>query len=255
MTNQPSPADHILPSVLVPSADAVGLGERLTDMAHLSSAVGHHVINAYSAIVSNAEILRLTASSRVQADPIAVADLIIRTALDASSVARHLIDYTRPICHPGVRTVELDRLIADVVEEKRATCRSRITWSSQVEPVPPVIGHRDQLRAMLGHLIRNSQESMAGAAGAIELTTSVDNRGWIALEVRDSGPGMTPEIVERAVEPFYSTKNGHVGVGLSIANGIWRRHKGTLAIRSRPGEGTTVRLCIDPKEIVFSVPR
>jgi signal transduction histidine kinase len=50
----------------------------------------------------------------------------------------------------------------------------------------------------------------------------------------------------RATEPFFSTRPGHLGVGLSIANGIWRRHRGTLSIRSQPDEGTQVRLCVEP---------
>jgi two-component system, NtrC family, sensor kinase len=50
----------------------------------------------------------------------------------------------------------------------------------------------------------------------------------------------------RATEPFFSTKPGHPGIGLSIANGIWRRHRGTLSIRSRPDEGTLIRLCVEP---------
>jgi signal transduction histidine kinase len=98
---------------------------------------------------------------------------------------------------------------------------------------------------MLDQLTTNSVEA-GGDGTEINLATSVDSRGWVVLEVRDTGRGMPPEVLERAVEPFFSTKAGHLGVGLSIANGIWRRHKGTLAVRSRPGEGTTVRLCIEP---------
>jgi two-component system NtrC family sensor kinase len=74
----------------------------------------------------------------------------------------------------------------------------------------------------------------------------LDQRGWVALEVADTGKGMRPEDLERAVEPFFTTKNGHLGVGLSVANGIWRRHRGTLSIHSKINEGTTLRLCVEP---------
>ncbi len=57
---------------------------------------------------------------------------------------------------------------------------------------------------------------------------------------------MPAQVQERAVEPFFTTKSGHAGVGLSIANGIWRRHRGTLALQSQTGEGTRVRLCVEP---------
>ena len=228
--------------------DAAILSEKLTNLAHLSSAVGHHVINAYSAIVSNAEILRLTAAAGVSIDPSAVSDLIIRTALDASSVARRLIDYTRPVTQPGAGMVVLHELVTQVVDQKRMYGPTRLSWSAEVLPVPPVRGHADQLSAMLFHLIQNAEDAMSGSGGSVRIATSVDDRGWIAIEIQDTGTGMPPEIVERAVEPFFTTRHGHMGVGLSIANGIWRRHRGTLALRSRPGEGTLARLCIDPND-------
>src|SRR6516162_1632455 len=69
----------------------------LNDLGHLSSAVGHNVINAFSAIVSNAEILRLRMAMPTPVEPTDLADLIITTAMDAATVARRLIDFTRPI--------------------------------------------------------------------------------------------------------------------------------------------------------------
>jgi len=226
--------------------------ERLSDLAHLSSAVGHHVINAYAAIVSNAEILRLTAGSDTPPDPIAIADVIIRTAVEAAAVARRLIDYTRSVTSIGEDQVALDALTAEIVAERKAEGSKRISWSADPAPVPPIRGHADQLKAMILHLIRNAEEGMSATGGMISLSTEVDARGWIALEVIDTGPGMTREIHERAVEPFFTTKNGHMGVGLSIANGIWRRHRGTLALKTRPGDGTCVRLCVNPVEVGLS---
>jgi signal transduction histidine kinase len=103
------------------------------------------------------------------------------------------------------------------------------------------------LDTMLELLLNNALEAMAGLdSKRIAISTSVDSRGWVMLEIQDSGRGMEPEVLEQAVEPFFSTKGGHLGVGLSIANGIWRRHRGTLSLRSHPGEGTVVRLCVEP---------
>jgi len=222
--------------------------ERLIGLGHLAGGIGHHVINAFSAIVSNAEILRLTAGEPDAPDPIVTADTIIKTAVEASSVARRLIDYTRPITFIGDDTVSLDALIARVVEEERAKERPGVEWRTELTPVPTIRGHGDQLRSMFAHLIANAIEAMPQGGGSITLAAGLDARGWVALEVRDTGKGMSPEEVLRAVEPFFTTKPGRFGVGLSIANGIWRRHRGTLALKTRPGEGTQVRLCVDPVE-------
>ena len=226
--------------------------ERLTNLGHLSSGVGHHVINAFAAIVSNAELLRLKAPPTGIADPHALAETIIQAAVQASTVARRLIDYTRPVTSIDPdraafepQRVELPLLLDEFIELERPN-RPGIEWTFQRAEVPPIQGHSDQLRSMFRHFLANACEAMPGETGTIQFSTAQDTRGWIVVEVRDSGQGMDPSTLERAVEPFFSTRPGHLGVGLSIANGIWRRHRGTLSIRSQPGEGTTIRLCVEP---------
>jgi len=220
----------------------------LNDLGHMASGVGHHVINAFSAIVSNAELLRIKlAPGATPIDPASIADLIIDTALEASTVARRLIDFTRPITTIGDERLALDQLIADYVEANRAAESDEITWTTRLDPVPPIRGQAEQLRGMLDLFVENAREAMTSDRDrAIALSTSLDGRGWVMLEIQDTGKGMDHVVLERAVEPFFSTKSGHLGVGLSIANGIWRRHRGTLSIKSQPGEGTTLRLCVDP---------
>lgn len=231
--------------------------ERLINLGHLSSGVGHHVINAFSAIVSNAELLRLKPPLAAFADPAALAETIITAALEASTVARRLIDYTRPVTsiEPDnaafdPQMVTLDRLAAEFVALSTLETRPGIVWETDLAPLPPIQGHRLQLRAMLAHMIRNSYDAMPSGGGTIRITTATDNRGWNVLQIRDSGLGMEPKTLERAVEPFFSTRPGQWGVGLSIANGIWRRHRGTLSIQSQPNEGTRLRLCIEPVRTV-----
>ena len=73
-----------------------------------------------------------------------------------------------------------------------------------------------------------------------------DSRDWVTLTIGDSGCGMSQEVQRRAGEPFFSTKEGHAGVGLTIAQLIWRKHRGAFSIESSPGGGTTVRLSILP---------
>ena len=234
-------------------SDIAATVERLTNLGHLSAGVGHHVINAFSAIVSNAELLRLKPSVPAIADPVMLADTIIQTALDAATVARRLIDYTRPVTSIDPErsafepsSVALDRLVDEVVAAERASGPPGIVWITDLAPTPPIQGHPSQLRGMLGHLIVNAYEAMPNQAGTISLSTATDARGWVVFEMRDSGQGMDGETLVRAIEPFFSTKPGHLGVGLSIANGIWRRHRGTLSIRSQSGEGTQIRLCVEP---------
>ncbi len=236
----------------MPLKPTVGVPDRgkqavtVTELGHLASGVGHHVINAFSAIVSNAEILRLKLAMPDPPDPSAMADAIIRTAVEAAAVARRLIDVSRPLTGIGDDTVALDRLVEDYAAARASEGAGSIRWTAKTAPTPPIQGNADLIRAVLDNLTANAIDAAGPGELQIDLSTSIDARGWIVLDIRDNGLGMSPEVLERAVEPFFSTKAGHIGVGLSIANGIWRRHKGTLAVRSSGGDGTTIRLCIEP---------
>src|SRR3954470_4855963 len=101
--------------------------ERLNNLGHLAAGVGHHVINAFSAIVSNAELLRLKPPIPSVVDPASLADTIVRPGLDAATVARRLIDYTRPVTSTDPDTscldpsaIALDRLVEDFVIDQRS---------------------------------------------------------------------------------------------------------------------------------------
>ena len=90
---------------------------------------------------------------------------------------------------------------------------------------------------MLRHLVQNAIEAMDGGSGTLSITTQTDARGWAIIEIGDTGCGMSPEVLKQATEPFFSTKPDHAGIGLTIAQAIWRRHRGSLSIDSQPGRG------------------
>src|ERR1035437_10006292 len=68
---------------------------------------------------------------------------------------------------------------------------------------------------------------------------------WSFVEVRDHGAGMTHETLQRACDPFFTTRPGQrQGLGLSVASGIARRHGGDLSIKSEPGKGACVLISL-----------
>jgi two-component system, NtrC family, sensor kinase len=228
--------------------------DRLIDLAHLSSAVGHFLINSFSAAVSNAELIRSPEiHSTGGKEPALMATSIIDTALDASQVARRLIDWARaagsldlrePDGEP--RTVDLNQLIHEVVESERQTSDDRIEWRLSPGVICLIPGDPAQLRTMLARFVQNAREALPGGCGTIEISTLTDSRESVVVTIRDTGCGMSQEVQRRATEPFFSTKPDHPGVGLTIAQVIWRRHRGGLSIASRPGEGTNIQLSIWP---------
>ncbi len=237
-----------------PSKTGADDHDRLIDLAHLSSAVAHYLINAYSATVSNSELIRSPISrSTDPKEPAALATSMIETALHASGIARKLIDLSRkqgalvlldPDGEP--RMVDLNQLIAELVEDEKRQGSPGIEWRLNAGAIPPIPGDRAQLRKMLARFVENARQALPAGSGTIEFSTQTDSRGWVIMTICDSGCGMSADVQRRAGEPFFTTKQDHSGVGLTIAQLIWRMHRGALSIESSPGAGTTVRLSILP---------
>ncbi len=220
-------------------------------LGHLTSSVGHLVINAFSTIVSQGELLR-TLNESAEQHPREVAeriDTLIRTALEASVVTRRLIELSHDwtaadVDLPGnpVQEIRLDQLLAEFVNAEQARLGPAATWILNLAPIPPIRGQVEPLLTMFRQFVLNAVEGLPGGEGTITISSQPAPRNWLIVEIRDDGCGMSVEVMERALEPFYSTKPGHPGIGLAIARGIWRRHRGTMSIDSQPGAGTTVRL-------------
>lgn len=215
--------------------------ERERQLAHLASSVGHHVINAFSAVVSNAEILKYSGSAVDESELAETADLIVNVSLKASGVARRLIDFTRPSTHPLDQQVDFFPLIKEVVDEFSRDY-PQVSWTVDLREGTRLKGDPDQLRSMFGYLLLNAIEALPLSQGEISVRTFIEDPEWSSILIEDNGLGMDAMIREQALEPFFSTKTGHLGIGLCLANSIWRRHGGTLSILSRPGKGTTLRM-------------
>jgi PAS domain S-box-containing protein len=125
----------------------------------------------------------------------------------------------------------------DAIDEVIALGRSAITRNGvsvqtlRAEGLAPVEGDRVQLQQVVLNLILNAVEAMGSVeAGARELLISTEQNQakGVLVAVRDSGPGIDPENLERIFEPFYTTKTSGMGMGLSICRSIIDNHGGRL---------------------------
>lgn len=111
--------------------------------------------------------------------------------------------------------------------------------------VPPVWGDPYFLRDALASLVDNAREA-AGPAGRVLVRSFATGKGArrrVNIEIIDNGPGMSPEFVrDRLFRPFQTTKPDGVGLGVFTASQIVRHHRGTIRVRSGPGEGTVIRV-------------
>ncbi len=230
--------------------------EPVNELAYVCAGVGHTVINAFSAIVSNAELLKLSTRRLEPLDRAAgqtdggetatIIETIVRTSFDAAAIARKLIDYTRGLTTIGRDQVSIERVIRLALDQPMSEAGRDIRWETRIESSPSFLGDEVQIIFALNYLIENAIESFPDGSGTIGIVAEVDDHGWVQIVVSDDGEGMDGSIARRAIEPFFTTKTGRFGLGLTLANGVWRRHGGTMSITTAPGAGTSVRLRLDP---------
>nr|WP_246297208.1 ATP-binding protein [Janibacter cremeus] len=111
--------------------------------------------------------------------------------------------------------------------------------------VPTIEGYAGELNQVWTNLIGNALDAMGGS-GTLRVTTRPGPDNAVVVEIGDTGPGMPPEVAERAFEAFFTTKpvGQGTGLGLDIAQRIVvERHGGTIDIESRPGD-TVFRVCL-----------
>jgi two-component system NtrC family sensor kinase len=110
-----------------------------------------------------------------------------------------------------------------------------------VNGLPPMLGEGSALQQVVLNLVTNARDALGGDGGEITLETTLvaDRPGAARLIVRDTGPGISPDVLPKIFDPFFTTKPEGTGLGLSISYGIVRDHNGTIEVESRPGQGTT----------------
>ena len=96
---------------------------------------------------------------------------------------------------------------------------------------------REQLKQVMLNLLMNAIQAMPDG-GQLALGAQIPgNSRWIQLSIQDSGTGIPPEDMKKLFDPFFSTKEGGVGLGLSIAHRIIDQHHGKIEVESQPGKG------------------
>ena len=106
----------------------------------------------------------------------------------------------------------------------------------------PFTGHRDRLKQALLNIAMNALEAMpSGGHLAINLENS---DGQIRIALRDSGPGISPELQSQIYKMHFTTKSGGTGIGLYVARSVVESHGGDIQVETAAGGGTCFQICL-----------
>ncbi len=139
-------------------------------------------------------------------------------------------------------TVDINHIIMNNLTITSKQIKKYADLKLDLEPnLPTFRGNINRLEQVLLNLTLNASEAIENGNGFIEIKTSHNKADdEIILTISDNGCGMSEEVVKNIFDPFFTTKRnrGGTGLGLSISYGIIKDHKGSIEVKSSPGEGT-----------------
>ncbi len=227
---------------------------RVTTMGQLAASISHEVIQPIAAGVANAHAaLRWLDAQPPDLEEVRQAlGRVVKEGNRATDVIggiRALIK-KRP---PRKDALEINEAVLEVIALTRGEAvKNNVSVQTQLaEGLPPIQGDRVQLQQVILNLIVNAVEAMSGVSERpreLLIGTGKDASGGVLVAVRDSGPGLSPESFDRLFDPFYTTKPGGMGMGLSICRSIVEAHGGRIWASQAAGPGSTLQFTLRMNE-------
>lgn len=242
--------------------------QRLENIGKLAGGIAHDINNILAPILLSIGLLK---TEKLEPRQLAILDTIETSATRGTDLVRQILSFARGV--EGKRlAINLRHLARDVERILRETFPKNITIElASPSDLPLVEADPTQLHQVLMNLCVNARDAMP-SGGTLTITlgrTSVDQAtaaaapgatpgDYLLISVRDTGSGMTKEILDHIFDPFFTTKEpGHgTGLGLSTSHTIVKNHGGFIAVQTAPGRGSTFRvyLPVIPNPATVSAP-
>jgi two-component system, NtrC family, sensor histidine kinase HupT/HoxJ len=182
---------------------------------------------------------------RVLADIEPLIDGTLEGATRASEIVQDLRRLSSTQAEPA-EEFNLKRVIGTAASWVVKTARAKPEVALNVPEDLTAVGPRGAVHQILVNLIQNSLDAMAGLDAPIVEISAVESDEWIGISVRDHGPGIAPEALQKLFEPFFTTKplGKGLGLGLYVSYGLAGDIGGQLCASNHPEGGAVFTLCI-----------
>lgn len=238
---------------LVRTQEQLIQAEKLATLGTLAGGVAHEINNPLTAVLTNAQILKMTATEDVKES----LDLIEEGAKRCQMIVQKLMKYARKTAE------EAPHKPVDLNEVVKGTCsllgfqfqQENIRIEMKLGRVPLISGIANELEQVLTNLLVNARDAVQSASATPHWTDPSSGgkmKGMIVIETRkagdsvelvvsDNGIGISRENQKKIFDPFFTTKDvgAGTGLGLAVSFGILKRHNAVFSVDSAPGEGTT----------------
>jgi PAS domain S-box-containing protein len=223
---------------------------RVATMGHLSASIAHEINQPIGAAITYAN----AASHWLDAQPPDLEE--VRRALglimESNVRAGNVVDRIRALVKkepPRKDRLEINETVLEVIAlVQNEMAKKGISVRTQLaETLPAIQGDRVQLQQVILNLLINAVEAMSEMSEGLRellISTAKTDSEVVLVAVRDSGPGLAPEGLERLFEAFYTTKPGGLGMGLSICRSIIEAHGGKMSATTNVPQGAVFQFTI-----------
>lgn len=223
------------------------VSDHLASLGKLSAQLAHEIRNPLASMRGAAQLLAQGADA--EPSTARLSGILMRESDRLSSLVEDFLRFARPP-PPKLQRIELGSLLQETVDMlKTDPLAQNVTL--EVEPVTvEALGDTDQLRQVLINLIRNALVATQ-PSGRVRVSAAIKN-GQPQFSVWDSAGKIPQADLLRIFEPFYTTRDGGTGLGLSTAHSIVRSHGGTISVSSAPAFGTQFVVALRPPDEVLT---
>jgi PAS domain S-box-containing protein len=232
---------------------------RVATMGQLTASIAHEVNQPIAATKVNAQAA-LRWLNRDAPDLEEARQVLARIVKNADRTG-HVVSRIRDLvkkASPRMEPLQMNEATSEVIELTRSEAmKNGVSVQTQfAESLPAVTGDRIQLQQVILNLILNAVQAMSEsdlALRELQISTQADRSGGVLVSFRDSGPGIPPESLERLFDPFYTTKPGGMGMGLSICRSIIEGHGGQIWVTSSGQQGAAFNFTLPGSRQVRTV--
>lgn len=218
--------------------------ERLATVGKMAAHVAHEIRNPLVTIGGFARSLFKKAHDNEATEKIA--GIIAEETMRLEKILANVLNFTR-LPKPTFQPADLNKIASEACALLHdEALRQRIRLELRQTPLPTMMLDISQINQAMLNLMRNSMQSIGEPRsddlkerGTITIATSVCMQGRVCLEVRDTGAGIPPDVLENMFNPFFTTKPQGIGLGLAITRQIINEHGGQIEVTSTLGRGTT----------------
>jgi two-component system sensor histidine kinase PilS (NtrC family) len=218
--------------------ERVRIADRLAGVGELAAGLAHEIRNPLASIAGSSQLLRESAATSTESATLL--DIIGRESQRLNGLITDFLAYTGPSQRNTTR-LDVAALLRDVAEAVRAGEAREKGVAVELATLTALMveGDGEQLKQVAWNLVRNAvQAAPAGGKVVIDGFEQIRHGSrYVVAMVVDSGAGISPGILEKIFNPFFTTKEGGTGLGLSISQRIVHQHKGFIEVRTAPGKG------------------